>query len=241
VIASRSAEPRSAAVTHRCDAGSLTAVAKSQQQRSSARRKLEQVRREQRARAIRIWVFAAAGALVVVAGIVIAIVLAAGGGKNSTSAANTPAATGGLLATTSGQASGATVGGVQCSSSEQLAYHIHAHLSVYVNGVARPIPAGIGINDNTCLYWLHTHDETGIVHVESPAQRTYTLGQFFDVWNQPLSAGQVGPATGSVTAFVNGKRFTGDPKSIPLTAHAVIQLDVGKVVPFQPYAFPSDL
>jgi hypothetical protein len=216
------------------------AKAKSQQ-RSSARRKLEQVRREQQARARRLRLLAGAGALVVVAGIVTAIVLAAGGGKNSSSAANTPAATGGLLATTSGQASGAAAGGVQCSSSEQLAYHIHAHLSVYVNGVARTIPAGIGINDNTCLYWLHTHDGTGILHIESPAQRTYTLGQFFNIWNQPLNAGQAGPATGKVTAFVNGKQFTGDPTSIPLTARAVIQLDVGKVVPFQPYAFPSGL
>jgi hypothetical protein len=216
------------------------AKAKSRQ-RSNTRRKLEQVQREQRARAMRIRVLVGVGALVVVAGIVIAIVLAAGGGKNSNSAANTPAATGGLLASTSGQASGATAGGVQCNSSEQLAYHIHAHLSVYVNGAARPIPAGIGINDNTCLYWLHTHDETGILHVESPTQRTYTLGQFFGIWNQPLSTSQVGPATGDVTAFVNGKRFTGDPKSIPLTAHAVIQLDVGKVVPFQPYAFAGGL
>ncbi|MGE5286643.1 MAG: hypothetical protein ACM3ML_05455 [Micromonosporaceae bacterium] len=216
-------------------------MAKSQQQRSSARRKLEQVQREQRARAMRIRIFAGAGVLVVVAAIVTAIVLAAGGGSNSNSAANSPAATGALLATTSGQASGATVGGIQCSTSEQLAYHVHAHLSVYVNGIARPIPAEVGINDNTCLYWMHTHDQTGVIHIESPAQRTYTLGQFFGIWNQPLNAGQVGPATGRVTAFVNGKRYTGDLGSIPLTAHAVVQLDVGKMVPFQPYTFTGGL
>lgn len=216
-------------------------MAKSPQQRSNARRKLEQVRREQRARAMRIRIFAGAGALVVVAAIVTGIALAAGGGSNSNSGASAPGATGSLLATTSGQASGSPVDGIQCSTSEQLAYHIHAHVSVYVNGAGRPIPAEIGINDNTCLYWMHTHDQSGVIHIESPAQRTYTLGQFFAIWNQPLTANHVGPATGQVTAFVNGKRYTGDPGSIPLTEHAVVQLDVGKVVAFQPYTFTGGL
>ena len=58
---------------------------------------------------------------------------------------------------------------------------------------------------------------------------------------QPLSTTQVGRATGNVTAFLNGKRFSGDPRSIKLTPHALIQLDVGKVVPPQPFTFPAGL
>jgi hypothetical protein len=147
---------------------------------------------------------------------------------------------------------GATVDGIACQTSEQVAYHIHAHLTIYASGARQVVPAGIGIpgpqqvvdgfvEGGKCLYWLHTHDSTGVVHIESPVQRVYTLGQFFDVWGRPLSNTQVGHATGHVTAFVNGKRFAGDPRSIKLTPHAVIQLDIGKVVPPQPFTFPAGL
>jgi hypothetical protein len=44
-----------------------------------------------------------------------------------------------------------------------------------------------------------------------------------------------------VTAFVNGAVVSGDPREIPLTAHDVIQLDVGTVVPFRAYRFPAGL
>ena len=100
---------------------------------------------------------------------------------------------------------------------------------------------GSFVEGGKCLYWLHTHDATGVIHVESPVRRVYTLGQFFDIWGQPLSTTQVGRATGNVAAFLNGKRFSGDPRSIKLTPHALIQLDVGKVVPPQPFTFPARL
>jgi hypothetical protein len=76
------------------------------------------------------------------------------------------------------------------------------------------------------------------MHIESPTQRIYTLGDFFDEWHQPLSATQVAAASGPVVAFVNGKRRTGNPSAIPLDPHAVIQLDVGSpVVKFQPFSW----
>jgi hypothetical protein len=66
-----------------------------------------------------------------------------------------------------------------------------------------------------------------VIHVESPTARIYTLGDFFDEWRQPLSRTQVAGAKGQVTAFVNGKPWTKDPRAIPLVPHAAIQLDVG--------------
>jgi hypothetical protein len=140
---------------------------------------------------------------------------------------------------------GATVDGIQCGATEQLAYHIHAHLAVYAGGAPRSLPGGIGIpgsqpqqtqygpiaNGGSCIYWLHTHTDDGIIHVESPTQRIYTLGNFFDEWRQPLGPAQVGSARGKVYAFVNGKAWTADPRSIRLTPHAVIQLDVGSPTP----------
>ena len=141
-----------------------------------------------------------------------------------------------------------TVDGIQCGSTEQLAYHIHAHLSVFVNGSARSLPGGIGIPGSTvepsqqgpvaaggqCIYWLHTHAPDGVIHVESPTQRIYTLGNFFDEWHQPLTATQVGAQAGKVTALVNGKGWTKSPRDIPLDPHAIIQLNLGEPqAPFQ--------
>jgi hypothetical protein len=162
-----------------------------------------------------------------------------------------------LLAGTDGQALGQPVDGISCDTSEQVVYHIHAHLAVYTNGRPRIIPAGIGIvpptqtvqtsagpfvASGTCFYWLHSHTADGIIHVESPSQRVYMLGNYFDIWNQPLSATQVGPARGTVTAYVDGRPFTGDPRSIPLNAHTLIQLDVGGTSPGpQPFTFPAGL
>ena len=128
-----------------------------------------------------------------------------------------------------------------CNTSEQTLFHIHAHVTIFVNGTARQVPAAIGIpgavaqqtptgpfiGEGTCFYWLHTHAADGIVHIESPVQRTYTLGEFFDEWGQPLGPDQVGPATGHVTVIYNGKVFVGNPRDVPLTAHAQIQLEVG--------------
>ena len=148
------------------------------------------------------------------------------------------------LADLSKAASGQTVDGIKCETSEQVAYHIHAHLAVYVDGKPRQVPNGVGIPNSVtrdangvvpiaaggkCFYWLHTHVSDGVIHVESPSQRTYTLGEFFDVWGQPLNPTQVGPVTGTVTAFYRGKLYTGaDLRAIPLTAHADIQIDIGR-------------
>jgi hypothetical protein len=156
------------------------------------------------------------------------------------------------LAPASSTSPGNTVDGIQCAPLEQLAYHIHAHLQVYVKGQPRALPGAIGLlgpvaqqsqygpfyGAQQCYYWLHTHASDGVIHIESPTQRIYTLGNFFHVWRQPLSASQVASASGPVTAFINGKRWTASPTSIPVQPHAVVQLDVGSpVVPFQPISF----
>lgn len=120
-----------------------------------------------------------------------------------------------------------TVDGIQCNSNEQTLFHIHTHLTIFVNGSARQVPQYVGFNDNTCLHWLHTHAADGIIHIESPERRAFTLGNFFDVWGQPLGPNQAGPAKGTVTAFYNGTVYHGDPRNIPLGDRTEIQLDVG--------------
>ena len=161
-----------------------------------------------------------------------------------------------LLANTAKQATGDPVDGVQSNSNEQVIFHVHAHLAMYVNGQQKLLPYGVGIvppyqltqqtdgssfvSGGTKYYWLHTHDESGVIHIESPVQRTYTLGNFFDEWGQPLGLGQIGPYKGKITAWVNGKSYTGNPRDIQLTAHNVIQLDLGTPAPpFSNYTFPN--
>ena len=153
-------------------------------------------------------------------------------------------------------ATGRPVDQISCQTGEQTLFHIHAHLAIFVNGKARQVPAAIGvpgaqaqeipngpfIATGTCFYWLHTHAADGIIHIESPVQRTYTLGEFFDEWGQPLGPAQVGPATGRVVALYNGQVYRGNPRDIPLTAHAQIQLDVGiPLIAPQPVTFSAGL
>jgi hypothetical protein len=137
---------------------------------------------------------------------------------------------------------GVRVDGISCGEIEQLAFHVHAHLTIFVSGRQRRVPAGVGIGaprtvvptpggafvaGGTCFSWLHTHSADGIIHIESPVQRAFTLGDFFDVWKQPLGPRHIGPTTGRVTAFLDDRPFHGNPRDIPLTRHAQIQLDIG--------------
>jgi hypothetical protein len=149
---------------------------------------------------------------------------------------------GSKLATLTNAATGQAIDGVQCQTDEQTVTHVHTHLTIFVNGKAKVIPYGIGIpgfeavetpdgpfvETGSCFYWLHTHANDGIIHIESPSLTTkFTLSQFFDEWGQPLSTTQVGPAKGKVTVFFNGRLYTGNPGSLPLGDHYQIQLDVG--------------
>ena len=152
---------------------------------------------------------------------------------------------------------GERIDGITCQAGEQVLFHIHAHLTIFVRGVARQVPAGVGIApphevEETpqgafiagapCFMWLHTHAADGIIHTESPIQRTYTLGDFFDIWGQRLDREHVGPAGGHVTALFDGHVFTGNPRGIPLLAHAQIQLDVGApLVAPERIVFPQGL
>ena len=184
------------------------------------------------------------------------LILTLGGGlfayHHINSGAKTPQAT----------ASDLAVDGVQCLGNESLAYHIHQHLTLYQDGkpVTLPayigIPAGGNIPGGTCFYWLHVHDTTGVVHVESPTTQNYTLGQFLDVWERTsqldAQAGadfQVNDSYVKALRAANpsdihvylGDQAVTDYKSIPLTPHALITIEIGAplVAPSTNYTFPS--
>lgn len=75
------------------------------------------------------------------------------------------------------------ISGITCDQTEHLVYHNHTKLVVNNQNQSLTIPAGIGIVPNECIFWLHTHDDSGIIHVESPTKVSFSLGQFLRVWN----------------------------------------------------------
>lgn len=149
---------------------------------------------------------------------------------------------------------GATIDNVQCNTLEQTQTHYHAHLQIYVNGQPFSIPGDVGRQSPGCFYWLHVHSDTGddgVIHIESPDNRTYNLKQFFDIWGVPLSAtnfmnhkvdashkltvyvyNPTSQPTDSQTPFTvtppnNLVPYSGDPTKITLKPHELIVLEYG--------------
>jgi hypothetical protein len=143
--------------------------------------------------------------------------------------------------------------GLKPERRESLLFHVHAHLDVFVNGRHIRVPAGIGINIHdpgvrrgklpdgsmayggislcakACISPLHTHDDTGILHTESASSVPNRLGEFFTEWGVALTRTCVGGYCHlSVPhVYVNGKPFTGDPRTIQLLDHEEIAIVIG--------------
>ena len=141
--------------------------------------------------------------------------------------------------------------GLPALGAEGTALHIHQHLDIYVAGKHLVVPAGVGIDpDLRFISPLHTHDESGVMHVESPTVRKFTLGEFFGVWGVRLDASHLGGyAAGGgkeLRAYVNGRRVDGDPGKIVLEPHQEIVLAFGTAQQLDrafpaSYAFPAGL
>ena len=127
-----------------------------------------------------------------------------------------------------------SVDGIPCDALEQTVSHYHAHVSYYISGRQVKPPANIGIGGSapynpSCFYWLHTHAPDGVIHIEAPAKRTFTLGNFFDIWGQkfptlqyPAELDQPGGPGWQI--YVNGQLVGGDFHSIVLQPHMLITL-----------------
>lgn len=139
----------------------------------------------------------------------------------------------------------ASAAGLRQLTAEGQTIHIHAHLDVFVNGEPVTVPASIGIDQAAGLITaLHTHDTTGIVHIESPTDTTFTLGQLFAEWGVRMRSGCVAgycaPAT-PVAIYANGALQSGDAAALVFRSHQEIALVVGKppaVIPNH-FKFPS--
>ncbi|HTH93344.1 MAG TPA: hypothetical protein VL576_02620 [Candidatus Paceibacterota bacterium] len=135
-------------------------------------------------------------------------------------------------------------------SQEGTALHIHQHLDIDIEGTTVAVPAGIGIDPNEqFIAPIHVHDNTGIMHVESPTIQNFTLGQFFDIWGLTFTdqciGGKCTNDSESLRVYVNGTLYQGDPRSIVLAAHQELFIFYGttaqlpKTIPSS-YTFPAD-
>lgn len=182
------------------------------------------------------------GALVVVVAVLVA--LAAVGIRNVSQ--NSNAAPGGDLKSASGlgaesappwslpadvparvEAAGLTLGKMGTAE------HYHAHLDILVDGQPVPVPVNIGIDPSSgAMSAVHTHSPDGVMHIEAATKgQPFTLGQLFTEWNVRLSGDQVGSLTAgngnTLTAYVDGKKFTGNPAMIRLGKRQQIAIVYG--------------
>lgn len=140
--------------------------------------------------------------------------------------------------------------GLPALTQEALEVHYHAHLDILVNGQSVTVPGSIGIDDQAQrISPVHTHDPSGIIHIEAPAPHPFTLGQFFIEWNVRLSAKCLGSLCSgngkSLRLYVGGKPGPTDPATLILAAHQEIVLvygdaDAALTIP-STYNFPPGL
>ena len=120
---------------------------------------------------------------------------------------------------------GEPVGAVSCDfGGHDAAYHIHSQLTIYLpDGTSADVPADIGVK-SSCMYWLHTHDTTGQLHVEAPDETLATLADFLEIWRRttnPTIPDAV--AAGLAEIRVMGE-LVSDPASIELTEGRGIEI-----------------
>jgi hypothetical protein len=107
----------------------------------------------------------------------------------------------------------------ECTGHLEGNYHVHSKLEIWQDSEKIPIPANIGISGD-CIHPLHTHDSTGIIHIDYPRKIQVTLGDFFDTMGIVFSDSQLGSLKKfdgfSFEVYVNDKLVKGNYRNIKL-------------------------
>ncbi|SEM12883.1 hypothetical protein [Streptacidiphilus jiangxiensis] len=205
------------------------------------RARIAEMQAAERARDRRNKILLGAGAVVIAAGAIIGIAAAV---DNNGSKASTASASSVSWAAPTDTDAAVKAAGLTMLNAEGTAEHIHIHLDVWANGQKVTVPQLVGINEGAgTISPLHTHDTTGVVHIESPVVKDYHLGQFMTEWGVPISSTQLGPdktdATHTLKVYVNGKETTGDPSQLVFHAHDEIAIVYGTAAQNASVQIPS--
>jgi hypothetical protein len=133
-------------------------------------------------------------------------------------------------------ADGDETAGLTCEQNMVETYHVHTHVSFFLDGQQLSFPGQVGIvplqAGGHCFYSIHTHDKSGKIHVEAPAPGTFTLGMLFQLWGQPLQGDNVaGLVNKPIVVYVTDAgvvtRAEGDWSTIELSSHREVTFQVG--------------
>jgi hypothetical protein len=195
-----------------------------------------------------------AGLLAVIVAVVVVIIVSSGGGGGGSSTASSGSTkSGGDTGTPAGAQVGLQDGpapwkpeysflaqrlaAFNFPQQTDIGYHVHAQLNVYINGKQTTVPANLGIDpQGRFISPIHTHDTSGVVHMESTKYYPFTLGEFINVWGVYFTNNQLGGykvGNGNVLQlWINGKQIA-DPVNYKMKPHDVMILGYGK-----PGSFP---
>jgi hypothetical protein len=110
--------------------------------------------------------------------------------------------------------------------------HEHANVQIFVHGQNERIPTDIGIDPAAgTIQSIHTHDDTGLVHLESSESREFTLGDFFGVWGVRFTPSCIGAycndGNNRLRVFLDGEEVTDNLRDVQLDDQAVIVVTYG--------------
>lgn len=133
--------------------------------------------------------------------------------------------------------------GLPALTQEGTVLHTHQHLDIYIRNQRVSVPADIGVDTQAgFISPVHTHDNTGVIHVESPTVQKFTLGQFFDVWGVRFNDNCLGAYCNGgndlLKIFVNGQWVKNNVREIALLPHEEIVVTYG-TVPELPFPLPT--
>ncbi len=139
---------------------------------------------------------------------------------------------------TSDGGSGQSIEGLDCIYPSPIDYHVHSHLSIFMDGEQIAVPGHVGIVElsptTECHYPIHTHDASGMIHLHGTVPTVFTLGQLFTLWGQPLQrddiAGFVGlPAVVYIAdeGDTVAHEYTGDLAALEFASHRQITIQIG--------------
>jgi len=107
-------------------------------------------------------------------------------------------------------------------------YHSHPNLTITINGASVPFP--FNTFDASCQQPIHTHNEPGVLHIETDQDRDYTLSDWFLLWGHYVN-------NANYAIFNSNQIFT---NKVDSTHHITMTVNGVNDLNFQNHVFPRN-